>query len=284
MSPKSLRRAGIAAFGLALLLATAVGSPARAGERAAEEAFERLVSEREDALRARARRARARPEVRPGATRPLVIYRASADDLRAELSASASRGWLGGYYVAMTADEIVAYPTSVVGSIGVVFTLFPNLSGLMERWGIEDQTLVSGPYKDSGSFLRKMRPDERVELQSIIDDLHLRFVDVVEGGRANLTREQIETIADGRIFSAYQAREHGLVDHVGDLEFALSRARAAAGVTEARVVTYHRPREYRKNLYTQLPTGPPRLEVNLLPDWPNLKGPAFLYLWMPGLR
>ena len=95
MSPKSLRRAGIAAFGLALLLATAVGSPARAGERAAEEAFERLVSEREDALRARARRARARPEVRPGATRPLVIYRASADDFRAELSASAARGWLG---------------------------------------------------------------------------------------------------------------------------------------------------------------------------------------------
>jgi len=187
----------------------------------------------------------------------------------------------GGYYVAMAADEIVAYPTSVTGSIGVVASLFPNLSGLMEKAGLKDQTIVSGAYKDSGSILRPMRNNERDQLQSVIDDLHERFIEVVEGGRENLDREQIEQLADGRIYSARQAHEAGLVDHVGDIEVAIERLHERAGIRTARVIRYHRPSEYRSNLFTR--SNPPRASApSLVPVWPKLRAPGFLYLWAPG--
>ena len=193
----------------------------------------------------------------------------------------------GGYYVAMSADEIVAYPTTVTGSIGVVFTLFPNLSGLFDKLGVEDQTIKSGRFKDLGSVTRPMRSDEREQLQGIVDDLHLRFVEVVEQGRSQLSREEIEALADGSIFSASQAHERGLVDHVGGLDLALELAQEHAGITDAQVVTYHRPREYRQNLYADaVPVAPSRIQLELpgRSPWPDLQGPAFLYMWMPGVR
>lgn len=187
----------------------------------------------------------------------------------------------GGYYVAMAADEIVAYPTTVTGSIGVVASLFPNLSGLMEKAGLEDQTIVSGAYKDSGSILRPMRINERVQLQSVIDDLHERFVEVVEKGRENLDRAQIEQLADGRIYSARQAHEEGLVDHVGDIEVAVERLHARAGIRTARMIRYHRPSEYRSNFFTR--SNLPRASApSFMPVWPKLRAPGFLYLWAPG--
>lgn len=187
----------------------------------------------------------------------------------------------GGYYVAMAADEIVAYPTTVTGSIGVVMGLIPNLSGLLEKIGATDQTFTSGPFKDSGSYLRPMRDDERAQLQSVIDDLHARFVDVVASGREKLNREDIEALADGRVYSARQAREVGLVDHIGDIEAAVDKLRERAGLRNARIVRYHRRSEYRANLYTR--SNVPRAGLpSLAPAWPRLRGPGFLYLWAPG--
>jgi len=185
----------------------------------------------------------------------------------------------GGYYVAMSADTVVAHPTTVTGSIGVIFAGV-NLSGLMAKYGVADQTLTSGPFKDAGTPLRPMRPDERAQLQSVIDDMYQRFLDVVRRGRPALAPEEVARLADGRIYSAQQALANGLVDRIGDIEDAVALARTRAGVQEARVVTYHRPREYRKNLFTaQAPEPAPRAE------WPlprlQLPQPAFLYLWAP---
>jgi protease-4 len=174
----------------------------------------------------------------------------------------------GGYYVAMAADEIVAHPTTVTGSIGVIF-MGVNLAGLMEKLGIEDQTLTTGPYKDAGSMFRTMRPEERTQLLSVLDDLFARFKQVVRSGRGALSAEQIDTLADGRIFS------------IGGLEDTVARAEQSAGIPTSRVVTYHRPREWRENLYTRAPTAP-TVELDLLPDWPGVRRPAFLYLWSPG--
>jgi protease-4 len=78
----------------------------------------------------------------------------------------------GGYYVAMSADEVVAHPTAITGSIGVVM-LGINVSGLMERFGVEDQTFTSGDFKDAGSALRPMRPEERAYFDEVIGDLHV---------------------------------------------------------------------------------------------------------------
>ena len=188
----------------------------------------------------------------------------------------------GGYYVALAADEIHAERTTVTGSIGVIFSGL-NLAGLMEKLGIENQTITSGSFKDAGSILRRMRPEERAQLQSVIDDLYARFVDVVKAGRKKLTIEQIRALADGRIYSAMQAHKLGLVDEIGSLDSSVRRARELAGLSSARVVTYHRPREYTNNYYTR---ATPRRREALLDLWPAelpFQGPAFLYLWAPGL-
>jgi len=186
----------------------------------------------------------------------------------------------GGYYVAMSADTIVAHPTTVTGSIGVIFAGV-NLSGLMAKYGVADQTITSGPYKDTGTPLRPMRPDERAQIQSVIDDMYDRFVEVVRKGRPQLDAQAVSKLADGRIYSAPQALANGLVDKMGDVEEAVAVARERAGIANARVVTYHRPREFRKNLFTaQAP-----VEASPQVEWPlprfHLPQPAFLYLWAP---
>ncbi len=187
----------------------------------------------------------------------------------------------GGYYVALAADEIHAERTTVTGSIGVIFSGF-NLAGLMEKLGIENQTITSGGFKDAGTILRRMRPEERAQLQSVIDDLYARFVEVVKAGRTKLTVEQIRTLADGRIFSATQAVQAGLVDEIGSLDGSLRRARELAHLSSARIVTYHRPREYANNYYSRASHRRDAL-LDLWPDRLPVQGPAFLYLWAPGL-
>jgi protease IV len=187
----------------------------------------------------------------------------------------------GGYYVALAADEIHAERTTVTGSIGVIFSGV-NIAGLMEKFGVENQTITSGRFKDAGSMLRRMRPEERAQLQSVIDDLYVRFVEVVKTGRAKLTVEQIRALADGRIYSATQAKSAGLVDEIGSLDDSLRRARELAGLANARIVTYHRPREYTNNYYTRATHHSDAL-FDLRPRELSLQGPAFLYLWAPGL-
>jgi protease-4 len=188
----------------------------------------------------------------------------------------------GGYYVAMAADEVRAHPTTVTGSIGVIFAGV-SFAGLMEKLGVEDQTLTAGEYKDVGSPLRRMKPEERAQLQAVLDDLHHRFLDVVAAGRPALSRERIARVADGRILSAAQALDAGLVDALGGIEEAAERAKARAGLTEARVVSYHRPREWASNLYNAAPAGRMPI-VDLIPR--GLLGPVpepgFHYLWRPG--
>jgi len=187
----------------------------------------------------------------------------------------------GGYYVAMAADELIAEPTTVTGSIGVIF-VGVNVSGLMQKLGVTDQTLTAGAQKDAGSWLRPMKPAERAHLQSVLDDMHERFKQTVAAGRHGLDRSRIDELADGRIYSASQAKANGLVDGLGDLEESVAVAQRRAGLASARVVIYHRPREYRQNLYTQAPAVPKVMRLELAPSLP-LARPGFLYLWAPGL-
>lgn len=187
----------------------------------------------------------------------------------------------GGYYVAMAADEVIAQPTTVTGSIGVIF-IGLNLSGLMRKIGVTDQTLTAGDQKDAGSWLRPMKPAERANLQAILDDMHARFKQVVVAGRPRLDAARVAALADGRIYSADQALANGLVDALGDLEQTVAVAQRRAGLASSRVVIYHRPREYRQNLYTQAPALPRALRLELAPPL-ALPRPGFLYLWAPGL-
>ena len=186
----------------------------------------------------------------------------------------------GGYYAAMAADYLVAYPTTVTGSIGAIFVNV-SLAGLMEKLGIADQTLVSGPRKDAASPLRRMSAAERAELQAVIDDLSARFREVVTRGRPALTPEVVAKLADGRVYSGPQARERGLVDAIGGLDDAIAELERRLGRGDVRVVAYHRPSEWRSNLYTQATPAPAlgaelgALLGELAPE------PGFYYLWWP---
>ena len=189
----------------------------------------------------------------------------------------------GGYYVAMSADEVVAHPTAITGSIGVIlFGL--NISGLMERFGVEDQTFTSGDFKDAGSPFRPMRPEERDHFQEVVEDLQLRFEAVVEAGRPALSAQQIKPLADGRIFTARQAHELGLVDRIGHLDAAVEVVEARVGISESRVVVYHRPAEYRANVYNRASPNPIQVvDIDLLPVGLRRLEPGFYYLWPPAL-
>lgn len=192
-------------------------------------------------------------------------------------------GASGAYYVALAADEIIASPTTVTGSVGAV-VYGVNLRGLMRLIGVEDQTLKSGEKKDIGSPLREMTAEEREVLQSVIDGMRDRFIAAVRERRPQITAAALDTIADGRVFGAEQARVIGLVDRVGYLQDALGAARRRARIEEARVVMYRRPREYSETIYSQAPPAP--LEINMVRVGvaPWLHGPTFLYMWLPGAQ
>lgn len=193
----------------------------------------------------------------------------------------------GGYYVACAADWIVAYPTTVTGSIGVILTNL-NVEGLLGKVGVRNETFKAGQHKDMLSPFRGATPEERRMIQDILDSLHGRFVAVVRDSRPRLDTAHLGDLTDGRIFDATQAQKAGLVDQVGDLRAAIDVARKAAGVEEARVIMYHRGGdEARENIYsaTRPLTAGGDVQVNLLPvDVGALgTGPRFMYLWAPGL-
>jgi protease-4 len=189
----------------------------------------------------------------------------------------------GGYYVACAADQIVAHPTTVTGSIGVILTGL-NVEGLLAKIGVQNQTFKAGEHKDLLSPFRGATPEERRIVQGILDGLHARFVTVVREGRPKLDVSRLGELTDGRIFDAPQALQAGLVDQIGDLHAAIDVARMAAGVEKARVVAYRRPDETRENIYSAARGLP--AQVNVLPvDLGVLaaSGPRFMYLWAPGL-
>jgi protease-4 len=137
----------------------------------------------------------------------------------------------GGYYIAAIADEILANPGTLTGSIGVIMQ-FTKLKGLYEKIGLEQQVIKSGKFKDTGSSMRDMTDEERALLQATLDDVHNQFIDAVfEGRQAHLTREEIVTLADGRVFSGQQAFGHKMVDQLGNLPDAIERAGELGGIS-----------------------------------------------------
>ena len=147
----------------------------------------------------------------------------------------------GGVYIGVAADQIVANPGTITGSIGVILR-GNNLSGLLERIGIRFETVKSGPFKDILSPDRALTDDERELLQSLIDSSYGQFVAAVASGR-QLEEEAVRRFADGRVFSGAQALELGLVDELGDEDHARRLAARLAGLDEekTRPVTFGKP-------------------------------------------
>ena len=156
----------------------------------------------------------------------------------------------GGYYVANAADTIIAHPTTITGSIGVIALKF-NVKGLMDKFGVTEESIKSGDKKDILSPFRGITKEEEKLMQEIIDSLHKQFIAVVDAGRKDLTEDEIKPLADGRIYTAGQALDYKLIDSVGYLDDAITAAKKHSGLKKARVVMYHRPMAYKNNIYSK---------------------------------
>jgi len=120
----------------------------------------------------------------------------------------------GAYYIAMSSDAIGAHPTTVTGSVGVIMQGF-NVKEGMEKLGVKDQSVTSGPNKAIGSPFSEQTPEQKRILQSIIDNLFDRFFQIVKKGRPNVSEAKLRELCDGRIFTADQAKKDGMIDFIG---------------------------------------------------------------------
>lgn len=134
----------------------------------------------------------------------------------------------GGYWISAKADKIVANPSTLTGSIGVIIQI-TKLKELYEKIGVETTNFTTGPYKDMGATNKEISPEEAKIFQSLIDDSYEEFVKVVAEGR-NMDIARAKTLADGRIYSGKQAKEVGLVDELGNFQEAVDLAAKLAKI------------------------------------------------------
>jgi len=190
-----------------------------------------------------------------------------------------STGASGGYYVAAAADEIIAHPTAITGSIGVILMKF-NVEGLMGKIGVEEQTVKSGDKKDIMSPFRKATPDEVKLAQEIIDQLYGRFLDVVISRSGNkLNRDELRKLSDGRLYTARQAMEAKLIDRIGYLDDVIAGLRKISGDENTKVVSYFRPGNYKGSIYAD--AGHLGGMMEFLGGIDAFSGASFMYLWRP---
>lgn len=181
-------------------------------------------------------------------------------------------GTSGAYYAALAADRIIAQPTSVTGSIGVIMVRL-DVSALMQKVGIEAVEISSGERKSMGSLFRPISREERALFQGVIDSLFDRFASTVAEER-RLAPDAVKKVGDGRILTSQEAKAAGLIDGIGYLDDAIAAARAEAGITGGRVVSYLRPGDHRPTVYSLRPVN---IELGELLE-PGMK---FMYLWWP---
>ena len=152
----------------------------------------------------------------------------------------------GGYYVAMAVgdqeDSIYAEPTTTTGSIGVIIPHY-DVSGLMKKLAVKDDSIATHPRKQMLSMTRPLTDDHLTIVKEYINEAFVRFKEIVKSGRPSLDPARLDELATGEVFTANQAKASGLVDRIGFIEEAISRAAELASLDEdeVRVVQYERP-------------------------------------------
>jgi protease-4 len=154
--------------------------------------------------------------------KPLVI---SMGDLAAS----------GGYFISVTGDPIIAYPNTLTGSIGVIFARF-NLHGLYDKIGLNKQLLTRGRYADIDSEYAPLSNEARQKIAGQIDGFYKGFVSRVADGRRK-NYDQIEPLAQGRVWLGAQAKQNGLVDELGGLDRAVELIRKRANIAAGDRIT-----------------------------------------------
>ncbi|MBT2617824.1 MULTISPECIES: signal peptide peptidase SppA [unclassified Bacillus (in: firmicutes)] len=142
----------------------------------------------------------------------------------------------GGYYISAPADKIYASPETMTGSLGVIMHGY-NYEKLAKKYGVEFETIKSGPHKDIMSPTREMTGEEREILQNMINNSYDQFVKVIADGRG-MTEKEVREIADGRIYDGRQAKENHLIDDFGHLDDVIAAMKTDIGKKDAQVIRY----------------------------------------------
>jgi protease-4 len=182
----------------------------------------------------------------------------------------------GGYYSAVACDTIIAEPTTITGSIGVIMGYLVLQQLLEEKLGIQPIVVKAGEKKDWPSAFR-MPTDEQLQYlqERIICPAYDRFVEVVVDGRSELTKEDVRRLADGSVYWADQALKEKLIDGIGYLNDAIDEVKAQAGIEKAQVVEYRKPFSIADMLSAK--TGA-AIQINQKTLY-ELTVPQVLYLW-----
>jgi protease-4 len=185
----------------------------------------------------------------------------------------------GGYYISLPADAIIAQPTSIIGSIGVIMQTL-NVKDLADKIGVSDVTIKSGANKDLLNPLRPVDPDQVAILQRSVDATYGRFVGLVSSARGIPEKTLRDSIADGRIFDATDALKNHLVDAIGYREDAITRLAAELGLDgpdDLFIVTYKDSRTFLESIFSEVTAPVDRLSARA----EALLSPRLLYLWRP---
>ncbi len=185
----------------------------------------------------------------------------------------------GGYYVSAPTDEIWASPHTLTCSIGVI-SQFLNLEGFAEEYGVTAVVVKSGKFKDTGNPFRKFTEDDKALWQTLIDEAHGAFVDVVAEGR-EMTTDEVRTVADGRICSGKQAQEMGLVDKLGYLPDVIERTAELGGLEDSkdpRIIEYSYQASFIETLGATLYQPSPIDELKQLLNFTS--GSPLMYLYV----
>ena len=187
----------------------------------------------------------------------------------------------GGYYTSVACDRIIAEPTVITGSIGVIMNHMVLKDLLEEKLGVRAITIKSGEKKDWPSVFEETTEEQKKYLyDKLISPAYGRFVNLVADGRSDhLTYMEVKKLADGSIYSAQEAMDEHLIDGIGYIEEAISVAEELAGISGAKVVEYKRPFSF-----ATLMRAESRFGFSLDRDsLQELTVPRLEYLWNPGL-
>lgn len=187
----------------------------------------------------------------------------------------------GAYYVSCAADKIIVCPTSIVGSIGVIFESF-EFEGTLDKLGIRSEAIKSAPLKDMGSPYRHLTPEAREVMQGMVDEYFSRFKNIVVTNRPIKDGAPLDLVTDGRIFSGTRAVALGLADQVGHLNDAVDLARQLGDAPDGEVIMYKRPYGYSGSIYAHMDMPQPKSnDLNLKLPMSDWMPDGFYYLWQP---
>lgn len=189
----------------------------------------------------------------------------------------------GGFYAACGGTEIMANPTTMTGSIGVIISSY-KYNQLFEKVGMESIVFTSGKFKDTLSGTRDMRDDEKKLIQDMVDQTYERFLSIVKDARKDIPESELRnSIADGRIISGAKALELKLIDGNGYIEDAYDRARELGNAPKAKIFKM----EATPSLFSSIDTvarakaAPAKVEVNLPNSLNTQLKPGGMYLLPP---